>query len=874
MNMKLMTLLALPLLALTGAAMPTKAELDAVTPVVADLMKPEQAALKTGAKTKSEVAAAALKLVDAADSEAAKLLLAKGAYNLYVRDGDFEKAIETLQTMREKVVDLEPKYLANIIESSLRTISRKHGGQLYQLLDETRACVRYQTGLKNLEAELKKNPSDKNLNLKLAEHHAILGDWPSALDAFERSYDRKAAEAATAEKTGAKVLKPHADYWWDYPNRKAPEYAKPFRQHAAKLYAQAIATGEISGLHKIQADRRIAEAAAMGAPACAKAEKTMIAKDLLHRWSFTDNLKDSVSGLEAEKFGKVTVTNGSCVLDRGRIELNAVAEELTDRSFTIEIWYTELGRTYGPRVVELSGTGGRYIGWAAGCQNEGYFYAQRVQPGRGTEGMQFELQQKTYIAISYEARSRTVRAYKSDANGGKMLSWTAEIADPYNSFQKFALGCSCNSRMPQAAYDEVRIWTRVLSEEELIRSVSCGPNKLPDIKESTTKTDRGIRKNISRELESSGGVQLWENGPYWAECNVGATKPEESGYYFWWGDTVGYKRVGDRWDAVDGSRTGFSFNDKNCPTSGKDKAQLRVAGYIDATGNLTSAHDAATAHLGAPWRMPTDADFVALIKNCDTEWTTCNGVAGRLVKGKGAFVGKSIFLPAAGYGRDSYLSSAGSHGIYWSSTPRLDYSNNAWYLYFISGNFYRRSISRYDGRSVRPLRGPVQTSSGPRLSQNSANAAVQTVQSEPETKVAAQRELAKERAARDVGVYGEAMKEIESLYLAFSKTGDKQAFKSLVSKYPKTNRAGCAALYVAQRMQGARQVAALTEVIEKFGDCYYGDGCNVGALARYYLVRALLNQGDKARAKTVADELRRNYSDAIGHDGALIVDNL
>ena len=32
-----------------------------------------------------------------------------------------------------------------------------------------------------------------------------------------------------------------------------------------------------------------------------------------------------------------------------------------------------------------------------------------------------------------------------------------------------------------------------------------------------------------------GGVQLWENGPYWAECNVGASKPEEYGYYFWWG---------------------------------------------------------------------------------------------------------------------------------------------------------------------------------------------------------------------------------------------------------------------------------------------------------------------------------------------------
>ena len=26
-----------------------------------------------------------------------------------------------------------------------------------------------------------------------------------------------------------------------------------------------------------------------------------------------------------------------------------------------------------------------------------------------------------------------------------------------------------------------------------------------------------------------GGVQLWENGPYWAECNVGASEPEEYG---------------------------------------------------------------------------------------------------------------------------------------------------------------------------------------------------------------------------------------------------------------------------------------------------------------------------------------------------------
>ena len=51
------------------------------------------------------------------------------------------------------------------------------------------------------------------------------------------------------------------------------------------------------------------------------------------------------------------------------------------------------------------------------------------------------------------------------------------------------------------------------------------------------------------------GVQLWEGGPYWAECNVGAITPEEYGYYFWWGDTVGYKRENDAWVASDGSST-------------------------------------------------------------------------------------------------------------------------------------------------------------------------------------------------------------------------------------------------------------------------------------------------------------------------------
>ena len=57
------------------------------------------------------------------------------------------------------------------------------------------------------------------------------------------------------------------------------------------------------------------------------------------------------------------------------------------------------------------------------------------------------------------------------------------------------------------------------------------------------------------------GVQLWEGGPYWATTNIGADKPEDAGLYFWWGDTVGYRRSGDAWVASDGSNRNFSFSD-------------------------------------------------------------------------------------------------------------------------------------------------------------------------------------------------------------------------------------------------------------------------------------------------------------------------
>ncbi len=228
---------------------------------------------------------------------------------------------------------------------------------------------------------------------------------------------------------------------------------------------------------------------------------------------------------------------------------------------------------------------------------------------------------------------------------------------------------------------------------------------------------RFYRLSATEGEASPGGVQLWENGPYWAECNVGASAPEDTGYYFWWGDTVGYTRSGGTWTEEDECWDGVTwvssagqqmdsspFDYSTCPTYGKDNSTLQSEGWIDATGNLVAAHDAATAHLGAPWRMPTDAEHNALISNCDWTWTTKNGVNGYEVRGRGDYASNSIFLPAAGYGYGSYLDFPGSIGNFWSSTPTSGSSNGAWYLNFDSSFFDRGYYYRYRGRSVRPVR--------------------------------------------------------------------------------------------------------------------------------------------------------------------------
>ena len=204
-------------------------------------------------------------------------------------------------------------------------------------------------------------------------------------------------------------------------------------------------------------------------------------------------------------------------------------------------------------------------------------------------------------------------------------------------------------------------------------------------------------------------VQLWEGGPYFATCNVGAKTPQEYGYYFWWGDTVGYTNSGSAWVSVRDNTKSIQFkNTAPANTLCKDAAAL--ADYV-ANGNLKSDYDAATAHLGAPWRMMTkdESEKLASKDYCQREWTNeYKGVtvSGWVVKGKAgsAYENNEVFFPAAGFGDVSKLSNDGSYGRYSSSTPNSDSSVTAMAIYFTKSVLDARNMNRYLGWSVRAVR--------------------------------------------------------------------------------------------------------------------------------------------------------------------------
>ena len=223
--------------------------------------------------------------------------------------------------------------------------------------------------------------------------------------------------------------------------------------------------------------------------------------------------------------------------------------------------------------------------------------------------------------------------------------------------------------------------------------------------QTTSKKKKAKKPTISAqdgEINGHGYVDLGlPSGTLWATCNIGSTDPKDDGRYFAWGETRS-NASGDinDWD--------IRFFPSNCKASGKDNSWLKSNGYIDNTGYLTPAHDAARANWGSTWRMPTPNEIYELIKYTTPTRFGLKADGGMLygVLLTSKSNGKSIFFGFWSlYSDYGFEAGEGLDGFYWSSLPER-YDNKKASIIFVNQETAKIEIKdseRFKGLLIRPV---------------------------------------------------------------------------------------------------------------------------------------------------------------------------
>ena len=185
------------------------------------------------------------------------------------------------------------------------------------------------------------------------------------------------------------------------------------------------------------------------------------------------------------------------------------------------------------------------------------------------------------------------------------------------------------------------------------------------------------------------------SGLKWANCNLGATKPEEYGDYYAWGETAP-KSVYD-WSTYAWGHEANQLT-KYCSQSAQG-----YKGFTDSLTTLLPGDDVATMNLGEGVHIPTEAEWKELIDYTISELTTLNGVYGCNFTGSN---GNSIFLPAAGNRNESGLYGAGDsgNGFYWTSSTDVISGYAKGGVFFFTGFVGVGGTNRAGGHTVRAVR--------------------------------------------------------------------------------------------------------------------------------------------------------------------------
>lgn len=215
----------------------------------------------------------------------------------------------------------------------------------------------------------------------------------------------------------------------------------------------------------------------------------------------------------------------------------------------------------------------------------------------------------------------------------------------------------------------------VLLLVSLLSFTSCDKEEEMQNENQNNQQNDSNQENLSDENGEETDVKKYvdlglPSGTLWATCNVGATKPEEYGYLFAWGEikpkskpSIIYGNY--KWGDIDGHAL-----TKYCT--------WESSGIVDNKKCLDPEDDAAIAQWGKDWRMPTIEEISELCKKCDWEVVYDykeSGVAGAV--GISKINANEIFLPAI----PTTIGYDGG-GEYWSSDINIGNSYEAMVLWF------------------------------------------------------------------------------------------------------------------------------------------------------------------------------------------------
>ena len=169
------------------------------------------------------------------------------------------------------------------------------------------------------------------------------------------------------------------------------------------------------------------------------------------------------------------------------------------------------------------------------------------------------------------------------------------------------------------------------------------------------------------------------SGTLWATCNLGASKENEAGNFYAWGETGTKSQY--TWD-------NYKWGKKN---------NLTKYNSTDKKNTLETADDPAYQKNSA-WSTPTKAQYDELLNECVWEWVS-SPVPGYKVKAKSG--GSYIFLPAAGY--KGYGWQDDPVGYYWSKSLVTSDRKMAYLLGFTESSWVTDKMERCNGMLIRPV---------------------------------------------------------------------------------------------------------------------------------------------------------------------------